>query len=152
METYNEKLDSSKSSKDSTCNVTYAQVLSKAPANTNDVSNNNPTELPEVMNGNENVSINPDVQDSAINELSEKSFDSSLVELSQSDSYEDAEDSQTVNSTSTVKSSDFVQNTTEESSSVINADSNESKPSNYNDSQSSGKFYFSSYAYECMKM
>ena len=141
MESPVEKLECDSTSKDSTCNTTYAQVLSKGRPDITDNSNNNPTNLPGTVNGNENVpSFN--VNDSAINELPSKNVDSNLVELSQSESFEDAEDSQNITSSSTVKSSDFIQNTSEETSSLVTADDNNSKPNDHhNDNQSSGKYF-----------
>lgn len=133
MESYVEKIDSDSTAKDSTCNTTYAQVLSKGRSDITDSSNNNPTNLAETVNGNENVATNLDVNGSAINELElpSKNADSSLAELSHSESFEDAEDSQNVDSSSTVKSSDFIQNTSEETSSLVTADDNNSRPNNH---------------------
>lgn len=131
MESHVEKVDSDNTAKDSTCNTTYAQVLSKGRPDITDSSNNNPTNLAETVNGNENVPTNLDVNGSATNELPSKNADSSLAELSQSESFEDAEDSQNVNSSSTVKSSDFIQNTSEETSSLVTADDNNSRPNNH---------------------
>lgn len=114
---------------DITCNSTYAQVLSK------NTSNNNCTTETENVNGNEAKVVSSDV-----NESPAKDADSSLAELSNAtDSFEDAEDSQLLDSSSTVKSSDMIHNT-EESSSLVTADENNSKPVDQSGSQWSGEY------------
>lgn len=119
-------------------NTTYAQVLSKGSSTANDMSNNNPTSIAGAFNGNENISVNFDKQDSAISEVSSKSADSS-GDVSQSDSLEDSEDSQIINSSSTFKSSDIIQNTTEDTSSLVTAE-NDSKPNDKNDDSQSSEY------------
>lgn len=139
MESQEEKLDVGKSSKDSTCNSTYAQVLSKGCSDITDTSNNNPFNTSETINGNENVPIGFVDENSATNEIASKDVDSCIVELSHTDSFEDAEDSQNINSSATLKSSDLMPNTSDETSPLVTAiDDNNSKSNDQNnESQSS---------------
>ncbi|XP_035205003.1 traB domain-containing protein-like [Stegodyphus dumicola] len=90
-------IDLSQQTRNSTCNTTYAEVLSKGKQDSNDVSNNNPsTFLHKTVNGNENSL--PETSHAIITEStsleSKCSTDSNSCELSPSDSFEDAEDSQ----------------------------------------------------------
>lgn len=141
MESYEVKLDSEKSSKDLPCNTTYAQVLSKGSSSVNDVSNNNPTSVTEIINGNQNISAKLDVQDkdAAINnELPSSNENSNVTDLSQSDN---SENSQLLNSSSTVKSNDVLQNVNKDSSSVMTSENGSKQSDQNNDSPNSGNFF-----------
>ncbi|KFM61661.1 hypothetical protein X975_19160, partial [Stegodyphus mimosarum] len=90
-------VDLSQQTHNSTYNTTYAEVLSKGKRDSNDVSNNNPsTFLHKTVNGNDNSLA--ETSHAIITEstsLENKcSTDSNSHELSPSDSFEDAEDSQ----------------------------------------------------------